>query len=134
MVRENNMYFWKIIQPTIYMKRSSRILAFIVLMLGFIAISNGLKAQNVVRQGDTFVVQGATTTDRGKFTKTQYTLETRKGDTVIVDTICLSSTGSAFVWKVSKKTGKPYRKYLPEITKQLGTKKEKKWNLKSSGL
>jgi hypothetical protein len=109
------------------MKRSSRILALIVLMLGFLAISNGIKAQNnVVRQGNTFVVQGATTTDRGKFTKTQYTLETRKGDTVIVDTICLSSTGSAFVWKVSKKTGKPYRKYLPEITKQLGTKKEKK--------
>lgn len=107
------------------MKKSSRILALVVLVLGFLAISNGLKAQNnVVRKGDTFVVQGATT-DRGKFTRTQYTLETRKGDTVIVDTICLSSTGSAFVWKVSKKTGKPYRKYLPEITKQLGTKKTK---------
>lgn len=33
--------------------------------------------------------------------------------------IYLSSTGKAFIKKVSKKTGKEYKQYLPEIGKQI---------------
>jgi len=33
--------------------------------------------------------------------------------------IYLSSTGKAFIKKVSKKTGKEYKQYIPEIGKQI---------------
>ena len=33
--------------------------------------------------------------------------------------IYISATGKAFIWKVSKKSGKKYKKYLPEVTKEL---------------
>lgn len=99
----------------------NRILAIIVLMLGFIAISNGMKAQSTLKQiGKTFV---ESTDSMSNVTKTDYVYQDKKGN---VDTIYLSKNGSAFIWKVSKKTGKPYRRYLPEVTKQLGTKKEDK--------
>lgn len=97
-----------------------RILAWIVLLLGFIAIANGnIKAQNVIRKGNTFVEQKSDSA-RGGATKTQYLYTDKKGRT---DTVYISSTGKAFVWKVSK-NGNRYRKYLPKITEQLN--KEKK--------
>jgi hypothetical protein len=49
-------------------------------------------------------------------TKTNYIYEDSKGQR---DTIYISSTGKAFVFKVSKKTGNVYKKYLPEVTAQL---------------
>lgn len=104
------------------MTTSRRILALIVLMLGFLAISNGLKAQNVVRNGNTFVQQ-SDSTSRGGATKTEYLYTDSKG---VTDTVYLSRNGNAFIWKKSKSSGKTYRKYLPEVTKQLGTKKDKK--------
>ena len=77
-------------------------------------------AQNVVRKGNAFIEQKSDSTPRGGATKTNMVFTDTKGQT---DTIYVSSKGSCFVWKVSKKTGKRYRKYLPEITKQLKTKK-----------
>jgi hypothetical protein len=102
---------------------TSRILGIIVLVLGFLAISNGLKAQNIIRKGNTFIEQVDSTSRGGNATKTDMIYTDKKG---VSDTIYLSKNGSAFIWKVSKKTGRVYRKYLPEVTKQLGTKKEKK--------
>lgn len=102
--------------------RTSRIFAFIVLMLGFLAISNGMKAQKVVRNGNTFVQQSGSS-QKSSATKTEFTYTDSKGN---VDTIYISSTGKAFVFKVSKKTGNTYRKYLPEVTKQLEQMKQKK--------
>lgn len=99
----------------------SRIFALVVLMLGFLVLSKNLRAQNIVRNGNTFVQQ-SDSLNRGNATKTEFTYVDSKGN---VDTIYLSKNGSAFVFKVSKKTGKVYRRYLPEVTKQLGTKKEK---------
>lgn len=101
--------------------KSSRIFAIVVLMLGFLAISNGIKAQNVKRNGNTFVEQSDSA--KSEATKTDYLYTDKKG---VTDTVYLSKNGNAFIWKISKKTGKHYRKYLPEVTKQLGTKKEKK--------
>lgn len=36
--------------------------------------------------------------------------------------ICLLLDGKAFIKKVSKKTGKEYKQYLPEIGKQINPK------------
>ena len=101
-----------------------RISALLVLMLFFLfALAKSVQAQKVVRQGDNFVEQHDTTSARGGATKTRYTYTDSKG---VTDTVYLSKNGNAFVWKTSKKTGKRYRKYLPEVTKQLGTKKSSK--------
>lgn len=74
-------------------------------------------SQNVKKVGNTFVEQ----VDSSKKQKS----EAKKTDMVYIDkkgasyTIYISSTGKAFIKKVSKKTGKEYRQYLPEVTKQL---------------
>ena len=96
---------------------SDRTVALIVLVLGLVCISLGMKAQNVVRKGNTFIEQRSDSA-RGD-TKTDMLYTDRKGQT---DTIYLSSKGKAFIWKVSKKTEKRYRKYLPKVTEQLNKK------------
>lgn len=74
-------------------------------------------AQSIKRVGNTFVEQ----VDSSKKQKS----EAKKTDMVYIDkkgtsyTIYLSSTGKAFIKKVSKKTGKEYRQYLPKVTEQL---------------
>lgn len=94
------------------MKSSTRILAIIVLMLGFLVLSQHTQAQNVVRQGKVFV-QSSTS---GDSTKTDYEYQDRDG---VKYTIYLSSKGKAYVWMKSKKTGKLYKRYLPKITEML---------------
>lgn len=91
-----------------------RILSFIVLILGFMAIATGMKAQHVERKGNTFVQ----VVDSIK--KTSLTYITKDGTKY---PIYLSSKGHAFIICVSKKSGKEYRRYLPEVTKQLKTDK-----------
>lgn len=106
------------------MPKSTRRAALFVLVLFFsMCFIKHVRAQNVVRKGNTFVEQRDSSSKRNGATKTVYTYTDSKGQ---VDTIYLSSTGSAFVWKTSKKTGKKYRKYLPKVTEALGTKKTKK--------
>ena len=97
------------------MRTSSRVLGIIVLLLGLIAITSGMYGQKVSKHGKTFIEEPHDST-RGVATKTEYFSIDAQG---VRDTIWISSKGKAFVWKVSKKTGKKYRKYLPEITKQL---------------
>ena len=94
------------------MRSSTRILAIIVLMLGFLVLSQHTKAQNVVRNGNVFV-QSSTS---GDSTKTDYEYQDRDGNKY---TIYLSSKGKAYVWMKSKKTGKMYKRYLPKITQML---------------
>ena len=96
------------------MRTSSRILGIIVLILGFVATTCGM-GQKVSKHGKTFIEEQHDST-RGVATKTDYTYIDSKG---VRDTVYLSSKGTAFIWKISKKTGKRYRKYLPEVTKQL---------------
>lgn len=100
----------------------SRILAWFVLLLGLIVVSNNTKAQNVQRKGNNFFVEQRDQSDNN-VKKTVFTYTDSKNN---VDTIYLSKNGNAFIWKTSKKTGNKYRKYLPEVTKQLGTKVQKK--------
>lgn len=89
--------------------------AIVFIMAGLLGIPAICNAQNVQRNGNTFtqVQKGRT---GGEETKTVYTYKDSKG---IEYPIYLSSTGKAFIKKVSKKTGKEYRQYLPEIGKQI---------------
>ena len=95
------------------MKKSTRILSIIVLILGMLICSSvGVLAQNVVRNGKVFV-QSSTS---GDSTKTDYEYQDRDGNKYV---IYLSSKGKAYVWMKSKKTGKMYKRYLPKITEML---------------
>lgn len=67
----------------------------------------------ITQQGKEFV---ATSKQKQKPIKTDYTYKDSKG---VSYPIYLSPKGKAFIIKVSKKTGKEYRQYLPEVTKKL---------------
>ena len=82
------------------------------MMLAFGLVSN---AQSVTRQGNTFT-QVSNKKSAGKETKTEYVFKDSKG---IEYPVYLSSTGKVFIKKVSKKTGKEYKQYVPEIGKQI---------------
>ena len=89
------------------------ILAAIMLL----SLNVGVQAQSVVKSGNNFTqVSNKGGKSSGKETKTQYTYTDSKGN---VYPIYLSSTGKAFIKKVSKKTGKEYKQYMPEIGKQI---------------
>ena len=88
------------------------------------SLNMGIQAQSVQRQGNTFT-QVSNKKSAGKETKTQYTYKDSKG---VEYPVYLSSTGKAFIKKVSKKTGKEYKQYVPEVGKQINPEayKEKK--------
>jgi len=65
------------------------------------------RAQNVARKGNTFIERA------DSVTKYYY----QKGDSIW--NIRLSSNGKAYIIRYSKRTGKPYRQYLPSITKAI---------------
>jgi hypothetical protein len=74
-------------------------------------------AQDVKRVGNTFVEQvDSSKTQRGEAKKTNMTYIDKNGKSY---DIYISSKGKAFIKKVSKKTGKEYRQYLPKVTEQL---------------
>ena len=74
-------------------------------------------AQNVVQEGKTFIEQKSASNGAGD-TKTEYLYQSKNGE---VDTVYLSRTGKAFVWRLSKK-GNYYKKYLPEIGRVINPK------------
>ena len=99
-----------------------RLLITVLLPLTLCINSN---AQSTIRSGNTFT-QVSSKSGEGKETKTQYTYKDSKGNTYPV---YLSSTGKAFIKKVSKKSGKEYKQYLPDVGKQINPsayKKDKK--------
>ena len=87
----------------------------IIAAIMLFSLSMNIQAQSVQKQGNNFT-QVSNKKSSGKETKTQYTYTDSKG---VVYPVWLSSTGKAFIKKVSKKTGKEYRQYLPEIGKQI---------------
>ena len=81
--------------------------------------NSNIQAQSVKRKGTTFVVTSSRKSTEP--TKTKFTWKV--GDTEYP--IYISSTGSCYIIKVSKKTGKEYKQYLPkevcaEIAKETG--------------
>ena len=99
---------------------TSRVIAWIVLVLSLVFFSStGVLAQDskkptIEQKGNVFI-QKSNGRSSGQVTKTNYIYEDSKGQR---DTIYISPTGKAFVFKVSKKTGNVYEKYLPEVTWQ----------------
>lgn len=89
-----------------------KFILFTIMVFVFGLVSN---AQSVQKQGNNFT-QVTTKGTKSKETKTQYTFTDSKNNTYPV---YLSSTGKAFIKKISKKSGKEYKQYLPEIGKQI---------------
>lgn len=79
------------------------------------SLTMGVQAQSVQRQGNNFT-QVSNPKTSGKETKTEFTYTDSKGN---IYPVYLSSTGKAFIKRVSKKTGKEYKQYVPEIGKQI---------------
>ena len=94
-------------------------LIYTALML--MSLSLGVQAQNVERKGNSFT-QVTNKKSFGKEVKTQYTYTDSKGN---IYPIFLSSTGKAFILKVSKKSGKEYKQYMPEVGKQINPEANK---------
>jgi len=94
-------------------------ITYIVLLTLAFVFSLSTWGQTIKRNGNTFIELPS---DSSKVTKKS---EAKKTDMIYIDSkgisypIYLSSTGKAFIKKKSKRTGKEYRKYLPEVTKQL---------------
>lgn len=99
---------------------TSRVIAWIVLVLSLlISSSTGVLAQDnkkstIERQGNVFI-QKSNSRGSGNVIKTNYIYQDSKGNK---DTIYISPTGKCFVFKLSK-NGNIYKRYLPEVTKQL---------------
>lgn len=94
------------------MRKSTRILSIIVLILGMLVLSQHTKAQNVRLEGNTFVQQSS----NADSVSTGYYYQDSQG---LKYPVFLSSKGKAYCWLKSKKTGKMYKRYLPKITEEL---------------
>lgn len=64
---------------------------------------------DVVRNGDTFKVEKTTSVTQD--TQTKYTWEDKNGNKY---PIFITNRGACYVKRVSKKTGKEYKQYLPK--------------------
>jgi len=72
-------------------------------------------SDNIERQGNNFIQTSSTSASVSKKDiKTEYTFTDKKGNKY---TIHLSSSGKAYIKKTSKKTGKEYKQYVPEVGK-----------------
>jgi hypothetical protein len=78
-------------------------------------------AQDVKREGNTFVQVQSDKVSLKNDTKTQYTYKAKDGKEY---PIYLSKNGKAFIVRVSKKTGREYKQYLPQITEQITNKED----------
>lgn len=91
---------------------------FVAIIMALFASVN-VNAQEVQREGSNFtaVKKEATRTPRVfEEHKTEYTYTDTKGTQYEVFT---NKDGKAFIKKISKKTGKEYRVYVPEVGKQI---------------
>lgn len=89
-----------------------------IIMMLTLALPN--MGQEVVKNGNVFkAVKSDSVSNRQRETKTTYSYEDTKG---VKYDIYLSASGKAFIKKVSQKTGKEYRQYLPEIGRKINPK------------
>ena len=77
-------------------------------------------AQNVTRKGNVFIQDSSKSPiKKDSATLTKYFYVASDG---VKYPIYMSSTGKCFIIRTSAKTGKQYKQYLPEVTKQLNSK------------
>ena len=79
-------------------------------------------AQDVKRNGNTFEQVQSDKVTLKNDTKTKYTYKAKDGKEY---PIYLSRNGKAFIVRVSKKSGREYKQYLPQVTEQLSKEGEK---------
>lgn len=105
---------WKeILQATLWV-----VFAFTLIFL--CAALQECRAQSVTRQGKLFIQQSSSNKiEKDSATLTGYFYIDAKG---VKYPIYISSKGKCFIIRTSSKTGKTYKQYLPEITKQLNSK------------
>jgi hypothetical protein len=87
----------------------------IVLMLCMLLLGGTLAAQEVIRKGNTFE-QVSKKKSKETYKLTPYTYVAADGTKY---PIYLSRNGKYFIIRKSKKTGKEYRQYLPNVQKEL---------------
>ena len=87
-----------------------------IMLLALGVNNSSIYAQSVTKNGNNFTQVTNNKKSGSKETKTQYTYTDSKGNTYHV---WLSSGGKAFIKRISKKTGKEYKQYVPEIGKQI---------------
>ena len=90
-----------------------------IMLLAFSVNNSSTYAQSIKREGTTFVVSSSRS--KSEPIKTKYTWKV--GD--VEYPIYISASGSCYIIKTSKKTGKEYKQYLPkevcaEIAKEMG--------------
>ena len=87
----------------------------LLLTVAIFTIASVVQAQEVQRVGNTFISTKVTKTKEPQ--KTKFEWQDSAGQKY---PIYISSTGSCFIIKISKKTGKEYRQYLgPEVSVQI---------------
>ena len=92
----------------------------IVMLLLFFSLN--AKGQEVIRKGNTFYQQSSSNKiEKDSAVFSGYHYFDSKG---IRYPIYMSSKGKCFIWRTSAKTGKQYKQYLPEITKQLSNRRK----------
>lgn len=90
---------------------------FVFFLIFVCATFQECRAQSVVRNGKMFIQQSnSNKIEKDSATLTGYFYIDAKG---VKYPIYVSSKGKCFIWRTSAKTGRPYKQYLPEITKQL---------------
>ena len=92
---------------------------FISVVLALMVGTPVFAQSEIKREGNTFVQVQSDTVSLKNDTKTQYTYKAKDGREY---PIYLSKNGKAFIVRVSKKTGREYKQYLPQITEQINNK------------
>lgn len=92
---------------------------FLALVALTLMVGAPIFAQDVKREGNTFVQVQSDKVSLKNVTKTQYFYKDKSGKEY---PIYLTKNGKAFIVRVSKKSGKEYRQYLPQVTEQLKKK------------
>ena len=95
------------------------LMVFIIFML-LLYITTPANAQSVTRKGNTFIQSPSKSKiKKDSVTLTGYFYISADGTKY---PIYMSSSGKCFILRTSSKTGKQYRQYLPEVTKQIANK------------
>jgi hypothetical protein len=88
-----------------------------VMLLALGVNNSSIYAQSVVKEGKTFTV--VSSSKKSESVKTEYIWKDSKG---VEYPIYISKSGACFVLRISKKTGKEYRQYLPkEVSAQIAS-------------
>ena len=94
---------------------------FISVVLALMVGAPVFAQSEIKREGTTFVEVQSDKVSLKNCTKTNYTYKTKDGKEY---PIYLSKNGKAFIVRVSKKTGREYKQYLPQITEQINNKED----------